>query len=59
MMTFILAFGIILLAILGLALGVIFDRAPIKGSCGGVSCIKGSDCGACRASFSAPPEDSA
>ena len=54
--TFILTFAIILLAIGGLALGVIFGRAPIKGSCGGVSCIKGGDCGACRATASGPPE---
>ncbi len=54
--TFILTFTIILLAIAGLALGVIFGRAPIKGSCGGISCIKNGDCGACRATASQPPE---
>lgn len=49
MSTFLLAFAIILLAIGGLALGVLFGRPPLKGSCGGVSCLKGTDCGACRA----------
>lgn len=49
MSTFLLAFAIILVAIGGLAIGVIFGRPPLKGSCGGVSCIKGTDCGACRA----------
>ncbi len=54
MSTFILAFTIILLAIGGLAVGVIFGRPPIKGSCGGVSCIKGADCGACPAARGTP-----
>lgn len=49
MMTFILAFITLLLAIGGLALGVLAGRAPIKGSCGGLSCIKGIDCGVCKA----------
>lgn len=55
--TFILTFVLILLAIAGLALGVIFGRAPIKGSCGGVSCIKGGDCGACRDAAAESPAD--
>ncbi len=49
MNTFLLAFAIILLAIGGLAIGVLFGRPPIKGSCGGVIASKGIDCGACRA----------
>lgn len=47
--TFILTFSIILLAMGGLALGVLFGRAPIKGSCGGIACTKGIACGACQA----------
>jgi uncharacterized protein len=47
MAQFLLAFGAILLAVAGLALGVIFGRAPIKGSCGGLSCGLGAGCGAC------------
>ncbi len=49
MVTFILAFLILLLAIGGLALGVLAGRAPIKGSCGGLACIKGINCGVCKA----------
>lgn len=47
MATFILAFGIICTAFVALCLGVIFGRAPIKGSCGGIACIPGADCAAC------------
>lgn len=49
METIILAFLILLLAIAGLAIGVLAGRAPIKGSCGGLACIKGIDCGVCKA----------
>jgi hypothetical protein len=38
MATFLLSFALIALAIGGLALGVIFGRAPIRGSCGGLAC---------------------
>lgn len=48
MATFILTFSILVLAIGGLALGVIAGRAPIKGSCGGLACVKGIDCGICK-----------
>ncbi len=47
MATIILATAIFLLAMLGLGLGVLAGRSPIKGSCGGISCIKGIDCGVC------------
>lgn len=47
--TFILTFFIIVLAMGGLALGVFFGCAPIKGSCGGIACAKGMSCGACQA----------
>lgn len=49
METFILAFAIILLAICGLAVGVMAGRAPIQGSCGGLACLKNVDCGVCKA----------
>lgn len=47
--TIIFAFAILLLSMGGLALGVMAGRKPIKGSCGGLACVKGIDCGACRA----------
>lgn len=38
METFILAFLLICAAIVGLAIGVLAGRAPLKGSCGGLAC---------------------
>ncbi len=49
METFILTFIILGLAIVGLAVGVIAGRSPIKGSCGGLACHKGIACGVCKA----------
>lgn len=48
MHTILFAFFILLLAIAGLAIGVIFGRAPIKGSCGGLACHKRLSCGICK-----------
>ncbi len=48
MATFLLSLFLIALAIAGLALGILFGRPPIKGSCGGLNCVKSADCGACR-----------
>lgn len=47
MTTFLLGFGIISLSILGLAIGVMAGRAPIRGSCGGLSCGTTGGCAAC------------
>ena len=47
MVNFLITFGLVLLAFAGLSLGAIFGRPPIKGSCGGLSCIPGADCAAC------------
>lgn len=48
MHTFVLTLIFMLLSVLGLGLGVLAGRAPIKGSCGGLACIKGAGCGACE-----------
>lgn len=45
MQTIILAIAVILLAMLALGLGLLFGRAPIKGSCGGIAC--GNACHGC------------
>ena len=41
---FLVTFVIMALAILGMAVGVMLGRNPIKGSCGGLSTIQGIDC---------------
>ncbi len=46
MATLILSFTIVLLAIGGLALGVMAGRKPLKGSCGGLACA-GLSCRTC------------
>lgn len=43
MSTFILAFGLLLFVMLGMALGVIFSGRTIKGSCGGLNAIADAD----------------
>lgn len=48
MAIFLITFGLFLLAFAGLAVGAILGRPPIKGSCGGVSCISGADCAGCK-----------
>ena len=46
-MELLLAFLFFLLAALGLALGMLFGRAPPQGSCGGLNCVSGGACVAC------------
>ncbi|WP_460272959.1 (Na+)-NQR maturation NqrM [Celeribacter sp. ULVN23_4] len=49
MSTFILAFGLLLIVMVGMALGVIFSGRTIKGSCGGLNAIDGADhCLVCK-----------
>ena len=43
MATFIFAFGLLAVVMLGMALGVIFMGKTIKGSCGGLNAISGAD----------------
>lgn len=38
---------IVLLAVLGLGLGSLVGRGPVKGSCGGMACIKDVACEGC------------
>jgi len=51
-MTLLLGFLVMLLAVLGLSLGVLLGRRPIQGSCGGV----GSRCGACTSTCRRHPD---
>lgn len=46
-MEILLALGITLLAVLGLGLGSLLGRGPVKGSCGGMACIKDIACEGC------------
>lgn len=48
LMTFVAAFVLLCLLVAGMAVGVLFARKPIKGSCGGLSALgmKG-DCEVC------------
>ena len=39
MTTVVLAFGIMLLIVAGMAIGVVFGRRPISGSCGGLASV--------------------
>lgn len=41
MIEFVLAFGVLLLVGIGLSIGVIMGRKPIKGSCGGIGAALG------------------
>jgi hypothetical protein len=53
MMTFVIAFAVFALALLGLGLGLLLKRGPVQGSCGGLARMPGltSDCGGlCRRS---------
>ncbi len=43
MATFFLAFGILALLVLGMAIGVIMQGKTIKGSCGGLNAISDAD----------------
>lgn len=55
METILLAIVVVGLAVIGLSVGVLFGREPIKGSCGGLNCIKHADCAACANRGKAKP----
>lgn len=46
-MEILLVLAIFLLAGLGLGLGLMLGRGPLRGSCGGMSCVKGAACDGC------------
>ncbi|MEM9422564.1 MAG: (Na+)-NQR maturation NqrM [Pseudomonadota bacterium] len=43
MQTFILAFGFMLITLIGMAIGVLLSGRTIKGSCGGLNAISDAD----------------
>ena len=47
MATFLLTLAILLLVQVGLAVGLLAGRRPLKGSCGGVACRKVAACAGC------------
>jgi len=49
MATFLLAFGLLLIIMVGMSLGVMLMGKTIKGSCGGLNAISGADkCVVCQ-----------
>lgn len=49
MTTFVLAFGLLLIVMVGMSLGVMLMGKTIKGSCGGLNAISGADkCVVCQ-----------
>ncbi len=48
MAMFLITFAVMVLAIAGMAIGVLFGRTPIAGSCGGLNAVNGSsECQSC------------
>ncbi len=58
-MEVLLGLCIILLAVFGLGLGSILGRGPLKGSCGGMACIKDVTCEGCPHRMSKDQDDHA
>lgn len=56
MTTVLLTFIVFVLAMVGLGLGVLFGRAPVKGSCGGLACLKKKNLG-CSGGCTGEPHD--
>ncbi|MAA75580.1 MAG: hypothetical protein CMN28_12845 [Salinisphaeraceae bacterium] len=49
MTTFLIAFAVMALVVLMMAVGVIFSGREIKGSCGGINAMEGGSCELCGA----------
>ena len=49
MKIFFITLGVLLISILGMAVGVILSNKELKGSCGGLGTIMGDDCMFCDA----------
>ena len=48
MQYFLITLGVLLLVITGMAIGYIFSKKELKGSCGGLGKIMGDDCDFCE-----------
>ncbi len=48
MKLFLITLGVMLLTIVGMAVGVIFSNKKLKGSCGGLNNVLGEDCMFCE-----------
>ncbi len=48
MKLFLITLGVMLLTIVGMAVGVIFSNKRLKGSCGGLNKVLGDDCMFCE-----------
>ena len=46
--TVIFSFVLIGMAVAGLAIGIMFNRPALRGSCGGIACIKTAKCSGCK-----------
>ena len=46
-MEIVLSLAIVILAAAGLGLGLLLWRGPVKGSCGGMACLKDVACDGC------------
>ena len=47
MQTFLLSLFIIVLSVGGLAIGLLFNRPPLRGGCGRLACWREIECAAC------------
>ncbi len=47
LITLVLAFFVMLAVVAGMAVGVVFGRKPISGSCGGLSALGSATCEIC------------